>query len=84
MFYAVSTAGLIFFTTYYCPSGSGLAVGEGFFFGSRPAFFSAVESIHSIWPLLLRNSSAAHFSMASKTSASTRKAKFFFIRFGYW
>ncbi len=54
------------------------------FFGSRPAFFSAVERIHSICPLALRNSSAAHFSMASKISESTRKAKFFFIRFGYW
>jgi hypothetical protein len=29
--------------------------------------------------LVLRNSSAAHFSTASKISESTRKAKFFFI-----
>ena len=49
------------------------------FFGIRPAFFSAVDNIHSIWPLALRNSSAAHRSMASYISASTRKAKFFFI-----
>ena len=40
------------------------------FFGIRPAFFSAVDNIHSIWPLALRNSSAAHRSMASYISAS--------------
>ena len=49
------------------------------FFGNRPAFFSAVDSIHSICPFALRNSSAAHFSMASNISESTRRAKFFFI-----
>lgn len=52
---------------------------SSFSFGRRPDFLRASDSIHSICPLVLRNSSAAHFSMAANISASTRKAKLFFI-----
>lgn len=47
---------------------------RGFF--SRPLFFSASAMIHCSCPLVLRNSSAAHFSIASIVSASTRRTKF--------
>lgn len=51
----------------------------GVFFGLRLARLRASDRIHSICPLVLRNSSAAHFSMASYTSESTLSANDFFI-----
>src|SRR5690606_20723056 len=42
-----------------------------------PASFSFCARSHSIWPLTLRNSSAAHFSRALYISVSTRRTKFF-------
>lgn len=50
-----------------------------FSFGSRLCFFRYCMSIHSICPLVLRNSSAAHFSIAFIISSFTRSAKGFFF-----
>ena len=49
------------------------------FFFALPCFFSASAMIHCSWPLVERNSSAAHFSMAANVSASMRKTKFFVL-----
>ena len=46
------------------------------FLGYRPAFLSAWSRMYCSCPFVLRNSSAAHFSIASIISASSRKTKF--------
>ena len=45
------------------------------FFFNRPAFRKAWSRMYWIWPLVLRNSSAAQASIASIISASTRRMK---------
>lgn len=50
-----------------------------FFLGSLLASFKALLIIHSIWPLVLRNSSAAHFSTAERISGSNLNTKGFFL-----
>lgn len=50
---------------------------DGFFL--RPALNNALSIIHSSCPLVLRNSSAAHFSTASSVSASILITKAFFF-----
>lgn len=52
-------------------------ISPGFLFFSRPFFLRACSRIHCIWPFVLRNSSAAHFSMASIISALSLSAKLF-------
>ncbi len=47
-----------------------------FFF--RPASFNALSMSHSICPFTLRNSSAAHFSMALNVSSSILNTNDFF------
>ena len=47
-----------------------------FFFGILLALRSASAMIHCSWPLVERNSSAAHASMASIISLSIRSMKF--------
>ncbi len=46
---------------------------------ARPAFLRALSIIHSICPLVLRNSSAAHFSIALSVSGSILSTKGFFF-----
>ena len=48
-------------------------------FGLRPLRRKASAIIHCSCPLVLRNSSAAHFSMASIVSASIRSTKLFVL-----
>ena len=50
-----------------------------FFLGSLPALRSASEMIHCNWPLVERNSSAAHASMALIVSESMRNIKLFVV-----
>ena len=50
-------------------------MGHSFFF-FLPARPSASSMIHCNWPLVLRNSSAAHRSTASRVWASMRNTKF--------
>src|SRR5690606_41157355 len=52
-------------------------VSESDFFFNLPAFFKFSCNSHSICPLTLRKSSAAHLESASKASCSNRKTKFF-------
>lgn len=49
------------------------------FLGSLPALRSASEIIHCNWPLVERNSSAAHASMALIVSESMRNIKLFVV-----
>ncbi len=49
----------------------------------RPFFFSASESIHCICPFTERNSSAAHFSMASIVFSSIRSTKLLLEDFSF-
>src|SRR5690606_30298030 len=49
------------------------------FLGCLLASFKALESIYSICPLVLLNSSEAHFSMAFSCCSSSLKAKAFFL-----
>lgn len=55
------------------------------FFGSLPAFFNASRMIHSNCPLVLLNSSSAHFSTAFIIFSSNLRAKGFLaaIRLGF-
>ena len=48
-----------------------------FFLGRRLALRKASVMIHCSWPLVLRNSSAAHASIAFIVSVSTRRIKLF-------
>ena len=53
-----------------------------FFLGSLPALRSASAMIHCSWPLVERNSSSAHASMALIVSESMRNIKLFvFVSF---
>src|SRR6187549_1071608 len=56
----------------------GMANRVNHFCFNRPASRNALAMIHSSWPLVLLNSSAAHFSTAFSNSASTRRANGFF------
>src|SRR6056297_1674947 len=51
-------------SSFFCP------------FFQRPESFSAFVISHSNWPLVLRNSSAAHFSNAFILSSSRRSTNF--------
>lgn len=52
-----------------------LLFAHAFLLGSRPLLRSASDMIHCSCPLVERNSSAAHFSMAAIVSESTRRTK---------
>jgi len=47
--------------------------------GFRPASFSALVMMYSNCPLVLRNSSAAHFSTALSVRGSSRRTNGFFF-----
>ena len=48
-------------------------------FGFLPASFNALVMMYSNCPLVLRNSSAAHFSTALSVRGSSRRTKGFFL-----
>lgn len=58
-----------------CHSSFSSSLRTRFFLGSRPLLCSASDMIHCSCPLVERNSSAAHFSMAAIVSESTRRTK---------
>ena len=65
----IERSGFFFMTCRrFCGRGS-------LFFFNRPAFRKAWSRMYWIWPLVLRNSSAAQASIASIISASTRRMK---------